>query len=385
LKAEHFRILTLLLLGAVAAIPPGLLPVWVGMPVSTIVVVLFWWAHAFRIRAINWRFLAGFGAVSLVSWLVLGGAGVTGFSENPDFDPTQISSLKRSRRVALRLYFDHEPTPDERYLKLGTQSTPPPGAGEERARVWASEHLGGLGSSHTGLQEKLMVIRDWFTSSFRYSLDSGWRSLDEFLFDSQQGYCLHFSYSTQALLRMAGENAQLVYGYSGGSWNPVTRLLTYRDEDAHSWLEVRNPESGLWVREDPTRWITSVEPDTDPAGEGALLSKEAVWTGLGVVAALVALLGGWWLLLRDPGLQLFAVLRTRGALSAGLARLGREHPSLATQCERLNEEYERLRFARPRTGGAALRARASLGLRILRLRIHGWKYLSRFRRGQPGA
>jgi transglutaminase-like putative cysteine protease len=76
-------------------------------------------------------------------------------------------------------------------------------------------------------------------------------SVDEFLYDTRQGFCEHFSSAFVFLLRAAGVPARVVTGYAGGDMNPVDGKFTVRQSDAHAWSEVYLDGRG-WLRVDPT-------------------------------------------------------------------------------------------------------------------------------------
>ena len=89
---------------------------------------------------------------------------------------------------------------------------------------------------------------------FTYTLEPpllGRDSVDEFLFESKAGFCEHFSSAFTVLMRAAGVPARVVTGYQGGDLNPVDRIITVRQSDAHAWTEVFLAGRG-WVRIDPT-------------------------------------------------------------------------------------------------------------------------------------
>ena len=75
--------------------------------------------------------------------------------------------------------------------------------------------------------------------------------VDEFLFDTKQGFCEHFASAFVFALRAAGIPARVVTGYQGGEINPVDGYLTVRQSDAHAWAEVWIAGKG-WIRTDPT-------------------------------------------------------------------------------------------------------------------------------------
>ena len=89
---------------------------------------------------------------------------------------------------------------------------------------------------------------------FTYTLEPpflGADAVDEFLFDTRAGFCEHFSSAFTVLMRAAGVPARVVTGYQGGELNPVDRIITVRQSDAHAWTEVFLAGRG-WVRVDPT-------------------------------------------------------------------------------------------------------------------------------------
>lgn len=80
-------------------------------------------------------------------------------------------------------------------------------------------------------------------------------SVDEFLFETRQGFCEHYASAFVILMRAAGVPARVVTGYQGGSLNPVGNYLVVRQRDAHAWAEVWMDESG-WTRIDPTAAVS---------------------------------------------------------------------------------------------------------------------------------
>ena len=75
--------------------------------------------------------------------------------------------------------------------------------------------------------------------------------MDEFLFDSREGFCEHFSSAFTVLMRASGIPARVVTGYTGGYRNPFGGYWIVRRMDAHAWSEVWLEGRG-WVRVDPT-------------------------------------------------------------------------------------------------------------------------------------
>jgi transglutaminase-like putative cysteine protease len=79
--------------------------------------------------------------------------------------------------------------------------------------------------------------------------------VDQFLFETMQGYCDNFSTSMVALLRAVDIPARWVKGFTQGEFVDVTdnstRIFEVTNNNAHSWVEVYYPEVG-WVTYEPT-------------------------------------------------------------------------------------------------------------------------------------
>ena len=115
----------------------------------------------------------------------------------------------------------------------------------ELAQRWRRET-----SNDKRLVQKVLGL---YNQQFVYTLQPpllGKHSVDEFLFDTQRGFCEHFSSSFVFFMRAAGIPARVVAGYQGGERHPDNYLLV-RQYDAHAWAEVWMKGEG-WVRVDPT-------------------------------------------------------------------------------------------------------------------------------------
>ncbi|MEO8186569.1 MAG: DUF3488 and transglutaminase-like domain-containing protein [Burkholderiaceae bacterium] len=99
--------------------------------------------------------------------------------------------------------------------------------------------------------------------SYEYTLSPprlGRNSIDEFLFDTRQGYCEHYAAAFVFLMRALDVPARVVTGYQGGERNPVDGFMTIRQSDAHAWSEVWLEGRG-WVRVDPTAIVAPLRID----------------------------------------------------------------------------------------------------------------------------
>lgn len=100
-------------------------------------------------------------------------------------------------------------------------------------------------------------ILQWYRNNgFSYTLKPGTlgqNRVDEFLFQSKQGFCEHYASSFALLMRYVGIPARVVVGYQGGELAPDGQSWEVRQQDAHAWTEVFLNQK--WVRIDPTAII----------------------------------------------------------------------------------------------------------------------------------
>lgn len=90
--------------------------------------------------------------------------------------------------------------------------------------------------------------------AYRYTLQPPLllnNSLDQFFFDTQSGFCVHYASAFTYLMRAVGIPARMVTGYMGAEHNPNGDYYNVYQYDAHAWSEVWLLGQG-WVRVDPT-------------------------------------------------------------------------------------------------------------------------------------
>ena len=117
-----------------------------------------------------------------------------------------------------------------------------------RAAALARSMRAAAGSDAAYVQDVLEIFRE---QEFYYTLTPpglARDSVDDFLFNTRQGFCGHFASAFTAMMRAAGVPARVVAGYQGGDWNPVGGYLIVRQSHAHAWSEVWFPEQGLAPR-----------------------------------------------------------------------------------------------------------------------------------------
>jgi transglutaminase-like putative cysteine protease len=89
--------------------------------------------------------------------------------------------------------------------------------------------------------------------------EEGQDYVDQFLFDTQMGYCDNYSTAMVVMVRSLGIPARWVKGYTEGEYQRSidTQYKTYQvtNNNAHSWVEVYFPGQG-WVPFEPTVGFT---------------------------------------------------------------------------------------------------------------------------------
>ncbi len=168
-------------------------------------------------------------------------------------DDGQIISLTPVRaRISYEITsaIEAEPNPAEARQMLERARRLPPGF-NPRARNLAESWRSASASDAEVLARAIEYFR---RERLQYTTEPpllGRDSVDEFLFDTRQGFCEYFSSAFVFLMRAAGVPARVVTGYQGGDMNPVDGKFTVRQSDAHAWSEVFIGGRG-WLRVDPT-------------------------------------------------------------------------------------------------------------------------------------
>ncbi len=169
--------------------------------------------------------------------------------------------LKRFSRVDRRLTYNAKSqlngtTPGNLPGAARTFNTELPAGRNPRTVAWARERYAQSGDNRSYLQGLLNHFQD---QPFFYTLTPpalGSEAVDEFLFDTREGFCGHYASAFAVLARAAGIPARIVTGYQGGELNPWGGHWVIRQADAHAWVEVWLDDR--WERIDPT---AAVAPD----------------------------------------------------------------------------------------------------------------------------
>jgi transglutaminase-like putative cysteine protease len=142
------------------------------------------------------------------------------------------------------------PAEIDMFRRLPADSSP---RTRELVQSWLDEN-----PAPEGLIERAMAfLRD---EPFVYTLTPpalGIQPVDEFLFNTREGFCEHYASAFTVMMRAAGLPARVVTGYQGGELNGLGDYYIVRESDAHAWTEVWLRDRG-WVRVDP---VSAVAPE----------------------------------------------------------------------------------------------------------------------------
>lgn len=190
---------------------------------------------------------------------------------------SQELSLQRQRPITQRIQYWVTSSLDFRYQPgqledwQHRQALQLPAGSNPRTRTLAEQWQREADSEDALIRRVLQH----YNASFRYTLQPpllGEESVDEFLWETQAGFCEHFASSFVFFMRAAGIPARVVVGYQGGEYNPLENYYAVRQREAHAWAEVWLPERG-WVRVDPT---AAVAPERIEQGVDFSLDEEDV-------------------------------------------------------------------------------------------------------------
>jgi transglutaminase-like putative cysteine protease len=184
-----------------------------------------------------------------------------------DFQLLSKDAVHARLRYAARSYLVYHANVQEsqRQLKRALQL---PGQFDPRARQLAAEWRAGSKDDADIVRTALSYFNK---QGFVYTLDApplGVNSIDDFLFNTKQGFCEHYASAFVFLMRAANIPARVVTGYLGGEYNNVGNYYIVRQSDSHAWAEVWLAGQG-WVRVDPTG---AIAPDRVERGLSAALS-----------------------------------------------------------------------------------------------------------------
>lgn len=146
------------------------------------------------------------------------------------------------------------------------RNTEIPEEGNERSRQFAGELRASVASDRDYVYA---VLAHFQQNPFYYTLNPsllGENRVDDFLFNTREGFCEHYASTFAYLMRAAGIPTRVVVGYQGAEYNPYENYLMVYQNNAHAWNEVWLEGEG-WVRFDPTGAVspTRIEQGVEAA------------------------------------------------------------------------------------------------------------------------
>ena len=98
------------------------------------------------------------------------------------------------------------------------------------------------------------IMKHFGNGEYYYTLnpiENKTNDYEKFFFETKKGYCEYYAGMFTILARLQNIPTRIVTGYLGGQYNDIGNFYTFRQSDAHSWVEVYTNEKG-WIRFDPT-------------------------------------------------------------------------------------------------------------------------------------
>lgn len=144
--------------------------------------------------------------------------------------------------------------------------------------------------------DTILAYQSWMGSNTEYDLNApvpDGDAVDDFLFNSQRGFCEQIASSLVVMLRSQGVPARLATGYIPGTRNRISGVFEVKASDAHAWVEVWFPDTG-WEAFDPTAEVP-LAGDADRSTVGADAASALVDGALSrplELAGVIMLLGG---------------------------------------------------------------------------------------------
>jgi transglutaminase-like putative cysteine protease len=161
------------------------------------------------------------------------------------------------------------------------RNTEIPQRGNERSIEFARELRRSVNTDRDFVYAVLAHFRD---NPFYYTLNPELlrdNRIDDFLFNTREGFCEHFASTFAFLMRAAGVPTRVVVGYHGAEYNPYEDYMMVYQNNAHAWNEVWLEGEG-WVRFDPTG---AVSPERIELGVEAALQDDLAFMEQSLFAA----------------------------------------------------------------------------------------------------
>ena len=163
------------------------------------------------------------------------------------FDNLAYSRFKISKKTAFELY-----PQNNQYLydqKLQNFFTELPKNLSSKLKEWSKKNLDNSKNNKDYLDK---ILNEFASGNFYYDLSPPniENNYEKFFFETKIGYCEYYAGTFAILSRLAMIPTRIVTGYYGGSLNSLGNFYIFKQQDAHSWVEVYLDNE--WVRYDPT-------------------------------------------------------------------------------------------------------------------------------------
>ncbi len=170
-----------------------------------------------------------------------------------DFQVVQQEPVKARLRYEARSFLSYRANLREAERQIQRALQLPPSLNPQALRLAADWRANGANDAAV-VRAALAYFNQ---QNFQYTLEPpplGVHGVDDFLFETRQGFCEHYASAFVFLMRAAHIPARVVTGYQGGEFNELGNYYIVRQSDAHAWAEVWLSGQG-WVRIDPTAAI----------------------------------------------------------------------------------------------------------------------------------
>ncbi|MCG6200875.1 transglutaminaseTgpA domain-containing protein [Psychromonas antarctica] len=168
-----------------------------------------------------------------------------------DYALRTVDPVVKRALFSVNLYHQVNPQP---LTKIETkQLTNTPLKGNLKTQNWIDVNL------KEGLNKQQILkqlLNKFATDNFRYTLNPpplGIDQVDDFIFATQAGFCVHYASAYLYVARRLGVPARMVTGYLGGEWQAEDNFMSIRQYDAHAWVEIWQEDR--WLRVDPTAYV----------------------------------------------------------------------------------------------------------------------------------
>ena len=163
------------------------------------------------------------------------------------FDNLSYSKKKIIKKTALELFPHHlELKYDQQFLNFYTYL---PKDNFFEFKKWSKKNYNESKNDKDYLNK---ILEKFSNGNYFYNLKPANidNDYEKFFFETKTGYCEYYAGTFAILSRLVGIPTRIVSGYYGGVYNSLGKFYTFKQQDAHSWVEVYL--DGKWIRYDPT-------------------------------------------------------------------------------------------------------------------------------------